>query len=567
MKYFPTLLPVILIILISFLTVKPLVQKGFYNMHDDTQPSRIFEMAKSLKEGQFPVRLVSDLGYGFGYPIFNFYAPLPYYIGASLYLTGFDILLSAKLMFGLAIVLSAVSMYLLVLEFSNPILALLSSVLYIFVPYRALDLYVRGDAGELYALIFLPLLGLGLWKLFQGKHYWGIINCSIGLAGILLSHNISGYISLFFISIGLIFLLIVLFLKKKNISIFFIILISLGIGIGLSAFFTIPALVEKKYTNVEELTKEGSDYRSHFVYPDQLWNSPWGFGGSAIGRNDGMSFKIGKVHIIVSLLSLLMILILKLKKRIKPGHLIFFSGVLFYSVFSIFLMLEQSGIVWQTIPGFNFIQYPWRFIVFVVFGFSILPSLALLYLNKRLMMILSVLIMVLNIYISMKYFVPQKIEPMDPQKYISQRNLKYDISKISDEFLPDNFIIPKSGYEIAQNNLPDSQNLTILDRKESTIMKKYLILAQNSQEVTANIAFFPGWQATTDGKKSNISESDGRIKITIPQGMHRIEFIFGDTWIRNVSNGISIFSLFLLVYISLFYPKFSKCLKKLKLKL
>ena len=76
------LIPFVLVIILSYWTVKPLFISGYFPMHDDTQPARVFAMSQELKRGVFPVRLVDYLGYGFGYPLFNFYAPLPYYLGS-----------------------------------------------------------------------------------------------------------------------------------------------------------------------------------------------------------------------------------------------------------------------------------------------------------------------------------------------------------------------------------------------------------------------------------------------------------------------------------------------------
>ena len=72
----------IILIALSVLTVLPLFHLGFFNIHDDAQIQRVFEMKTALSDGMFPVRWVADLGYGYGYPIFNFYGPLPYYVGA-----------------------------------------------------------------------------------------------------------------------------------------------------------------------------------------------------------------------------------------------------------------------------------------------------------------------------------------------------------------------------------------------------------------------------------------------------------------------------------------------------
>src|SRR3990170_1206496 len=106
-----------LIFLLSYWALKSLFIPGFFPIHDDTQVSRVYEMAKALKDGMFPVRWVADLGYGYGYPIFNFYAPLAYYVGGFFTLLGFYALISTKIMMILGILLSGVFMYLLARKF------------------------------------------------------------------------------------------------------------------------------------------------------------------------------------------------------------------------------------------------------------------------------------------------------------------------------------------------------------------------------------------------------------------------------------------------------------------
>jgi len=69
---YPILLFILIIPAFCFL-LKP----GYYNMHDDMQMMRQLEMEKCIKDGQIPCRWVPDLGYEYGYPLFNFYPPCP----------------------------------------------------------------------------------------------------------------------------------------------------------------------------------------------------------------------------------------------------------------------------------------------------------------------------------------------------------------------------------------------------------------------------------------------------------------------------------------------------------
>ncbi|MCJ7792887.1 MAG: hypothetical protein MUP45_02835, partial [Candidatus Marinimicrobia bacterium] len=96
----------LLVLLLSLGAIVPLFHPGFFPMHDDTQVVRVQQMAQALRDNQLPVRWVGDLGYGYGYPIFNFYAPLAYYVGAGFNLIGFGALQATKLMFLCGILLS-----------------------------------------------------------------------------------------------------------------------------------------------------------------------------------------------------------------------------------------------------------------------------------------------------------------------------------------------------------------------------------------------------------------------------------------------------------------------------
>ena len=69
----------IIIVLFSLFALAPLFHPGFFTMHDDEQVGRLFDLDQSLKAGQFPVRISQDLGFGYDYPLFNFYPPFVYY--------------------------------------------------------------------------------------------------------------------------------------------------------------------------------------------------------------------------------------------------------------------------------------------------------------------------------------------------------------------------------------------------------------------------------------------------------------------------------------------------------
>src|SRR4029078_11740295 len=136
-------LPILIVLLFGILASRTLLfQSGYFNMHDDLQMMRQLEIEKCFQDGQIPCRWVPDMGYGFGFPLFNFYPPLPYLVGEVYRVIGFAFTDTAKLTFATAIILSGIFMYLFSKEFFGRIGGALAAIFYIWAPYHAVDVYV-----------------------------------------------------------------------------------------------------------------------------------------------------------------------------------------------------------------------------------------------------------------------------------------------------------------------------------------------------------------------------------------------------------------------------------------
>jgi len=144
--------------ILTFSLLWPLFAAPYFTHHDDVQVIRLYEMDKCFKDYQIPCRWVPDLGGLYGYPIFNYYAPLPYYFGELIYFVTHSLLISVKVMFAVSFLGAYIFMYLLALKFWGKMGGALSAVFYSFAPYHALDLYIRGAMGEMWALMLFPLI-------------------------------------------------------------------------------------------------------------------------------------------------------------------------------------------------------------------------------------------------------------------------------------------------------------------------------------------------------------------------------------------------------------------------
>lgn len=397
------------LIILSFPAIRSILTPGYFPMHDDTQVVRVDQMYQALKSGQFPVRWVPDLGYGYGYPIFNFYNPLPYYFGAGLMFLGLDALWATKTMFIAPILFSGLAMYWLTKKYFGTVAALVSGVFYVYAPYHAVQIYVRGAVAEYWAYAFIPLVIYA----FLSKRQ---LLAAISLALLILSHNLTAFMLIPFL---------VLFRPIRPIL----------LGLGLSAFFWFPALAEQHLTRVPQMVSQQFNPLEHFVYPGQLWASDWGYAGSAPGRADGLSFMIGKLHIIFTLLALVIFVFSrKITKSTRRLVLLAIS----YWLFAMFMLLPLSHFIWANLPVLHFLQFPWRYLSFVALFTSILTGFAITRFPK-----IAWLLPLFVLY-STKFFQPQFTYPVTAAELLTQPQVKWVISARSDEYLPKDFVVPQT---------------------------------------------------------------------------------------------------------------------------
>ncbi len=556
MNFIKKIFPILLILIFSFFAFKPFLSNGFFPIHDDTQVARVYEMTNALKDGMFPVRWSKDLGYGFGYPLFNFYDPLPYYIAGSISLLGFDSLFSTKLMVILAIILSGFSMYLLSKEFFGKKGALFSSALYILAPFHAVEIYVRGDFAENFAYALIPLLFYGLFKIYKDYKWKYIVITAIGYAGIILSHNLTAMMVSPF---ALLFIIYIVLRERKNKLNYLVKSVgALIIGIMFSSFYVIPAIFEMGFTDVLSQIGGGANFRDHFVCASQLWISQWGYGGSTKDCIDGFSFMIGKYHILLSVsifaLSVFFLYSKKLSKQFakEKEKLKIIIFLFFGFLTSIFLLLDISKPLWELIKPMEFFQYPWRFLLMVSFFASFMAGALFLFLerlikDKNVNYLLTVSIFVFIVFVSLKFFVPQIVLVKNAGDYTNSYALNWETSKISDEYMPKGFKVPKERYEIPDvSNLKTNElSINILERKTQYIKLSLDVLKKG--DYILPVAYFPTWKAKIDGKEVKLTQNSKGMIVNFPKGKHILELSFVQTPIENLGNIVSIAGILVLV--------------------
>src|SRR5712691_1029737 len=143
----PRRIPIWLLVAgIGLVAALPLWHDGFLNKRIIGETPyllmRVQQLYTELQAGVFPVRWMPDGAYGFGYPFFNFYAALPFYIAAGLRLVGFGTILSIKLTQTLSFVVGALGVYAWVRPHLRSSAAAITAVaLFTFAPMHLVNIY------------------------------------------------------------------------------------------------------------------------------------------------------------------------------------------------------------------------------------------------------------------------------------------------------------------------------------------------------------------------------------------------------------------------------------------
>lgn len=559
MKKFILLLPILSIIFVSF----PLLNRQFFAVHDDQQVARIYLMSQALSVGQFPVRWVDHLGFGYGYPLFIFYPPLIYYLGSIFFGLGLSLILSVKLIIFLSFLFSLIGMYFLLRKFFSHTASILGACIYILTSYRAVDIYVRGALSEAFSFVFLPLIFLYIFNIFQSPKRKDFVFLSLSFAGLILTHTLTALGFVLFMSIWI----LCLFFKTKNLKSLALTFLSLLTSVGISCFASLPSLVEKKFTLVDGiLLTELADYRIHFVYLRQLWSSAWGYGGSLPELNDGLSFEIGKLLIVCTFLVVMGIAVSVYK--MKKAALVYIFPILL--IVSIYMTLKYSKPIWTIFPPLAYLQFPWRFLAFVTFFTPFIFALIIDFasrINHKITFVVLTMIFTISVLEVFGRFQPKELKTLNDSNYLTELRLDWATSRSSFEYIPkgvvtkissDNTTIP----DIDPDRLPTSGAKII--KGEAIINELQHIPGKQKYEITAStpttVQFstfdFPGWTAKVNGTKTAINSDNPLRLITleVPQGRSKVELYFAHTPIRLISEIISLISLFLLVLLLFFNP-------------
>jgi len=507
---------------------------------------RLVEVHQNFTHGVFVPRWAPDLGRGTGQPLFLFHPPMIYYLGELWHLLGFDFVTAMNLACVVVVLLSALGMFLLARLYFGDAGGWLGAAACLYAPYFAVDLYVRSAMEEFSAFAFfaLALYGFGAYARHRRPRYW--LLGAAAFACVVACHFMA---ALLFTPLLLGFLIVTAWMEKSW-TVLWKQACGALLGLGLSAFIWVPALAARQYADISRAIEGIFRYSNHLVYLHQLFYSPWGYGLSVPGPNDGMSFSLGWSHLI--LIAVVWIWAAR-NPTLADRRLLRFFGA--SAIVLCVLMLQDALWFWEQVPLMQYVNLPWRLLGPVAIYVAMLIA-ALgrpLWANPRWRAVGMTAAMALLILPNLSHLHPRQFVDVDLSFWTPQRlSLRGFESTTMAEVTP-RWITGLPAYTpVAATVL--SGDADIRQPGRTPFRWSSMVKSSVSSTIEMKTAWFPGWEVRVDGQtiRAGPGMPSGLITFELPPGDHVVDVEYGRTAAEKAAAGIGIAALIAAIGIGVF---------------
>lgn len=514
-----------------------------FGFHDSTQAARVKEFALSITEGYLPPRISAHFDYGRGYPVFNHYAPLGYYMTSALYIGGLSVETALKASFVMAFLMAGYSMFLFTRKHMSDTSAVVSAVLYATSSYIGTEIFVRGNLAEMW---FIAVFPLALWSIdcyVRQQSMKRFAFMSVVVACMLLAHN-----ALSLVGGGIVVIYALSYASWRS-------LVGIVVAILLSSAHTVPAVLELGQTHATFVAQQTRAIE-HFVCVKQLWNAPIGFAGSVPGCIDGMSFQIGKVLIGMGLVGgfgwlLSVVKTRRFSVRTFPFQSAIIAGL---GLVCSYMIFEVSMPVWTELKQLQVLQFPWRMLVFMVFSGAFFAGYGVNMIhNRRVHFALACAGVLLSILTAAPFFRANPDEILKSEQYealyVSDSFIRESVVKRIPEYVP-----KRVDYALWQSDTHPSlgQKIVSLDDKEIVMLEQTPFsfdASTESSEVMLDIYATDFWRVRindTEVKPSSIDDlARPTYKLTDPKSIIEVRYV--QTPLQVACNTVSLLTGVLLI--------------------
>ena len=292
----------LLLLLVALPAVQPLLKGALPDSADGLLHfHRLGQLDRALRHGNLFPRWAPDMGYGFGFPLLNYYAPLSYYLVAPLRLVGLSTQATLLAAFVLAILVASVGAYLVGRDLFGRQAGFIAAVAFIYAPYTLFNVIHRGALTEAWGLAWLPFTFWAMRRLAIRRGRIDFALSTLFFAALVLTHNILALVSA---PLLIVYAVLLWILHGRDGPLAIRLTASLVLGLGLSAFFWAPAFFERDYVQIHQLyALSDLDFRNNFITLRHLLATPRPVDPALV--NPSIPYGLGWPQVVLAMLALL----------------------------------------------------------------------------------------------------------------------------------------------------------------------------------------------------------------------------------------------------------------------
>ena len=519
-----------------------------------------------LDEGILFSRWAPQMGHGYGYPLFLFQSPLSAMGTAVFQQIGFSWPVALNMVYGLGIVASGWTMWWLARTFWGNMGGLVAAVAYLYAPFHAYVAFYRASLSETVAWSLPPLVLWGLYRWQRGHSRVGLATAVFSFILLIFTHDVTAY-AFFPLFVGWVLLWGFGHFDGLKTGGFWHTVwrggLALLLGLGGSAFFWLPAIVERTAIQFSRANSAWPFlYVNNFLPLDQLLALPHNADPSLL--NDWPPRALGGVLLATAVVGAGLAWRRGRWARWLVGFLLL--GLAGY----VFLTSSLSEPLWTAVPQLAAFQFPWRFLAPASFMAAFLcgglaqppggspPDNRHESPSRGGFVWLPILVIGLLSVSHWGWLYPNHCDA--PDELTVNGMVRWEVatqtlgSTASGELLPRGVEVvpdvtdpPAWEARLDENRLP--ADAVIVNSLYQPLTTEIEVETAVPFQATLRIFNFPGWRVTVNGEPVPITRSDPEGWITFPvqNGRSIIRATFGETPLRLAADGLSLLSLILLL--------------------
>ncbi|MCP4360060.1 MAG: hypothetical protein GY796_18805 [Chloroflexi bacterium] len=570
----------LLIFVIGLIAVWPFISRASLPVETDAELHvfRLHELGLLIRGGEIFPRWAPNFYHGYGYPIFNYYAPLSYYVGLLFeLLPWFDAVAAVKAVFVIGLLAGGLGMYGFVRDNWGRTAGYVAATVFLYAPYvQYIDPHARGVLAESLSLGVFPLALWALDRLRKGGGALVWVSAVALTAAVILSHNLMALLFFGMLTGWAMWQLIIS--KWRPSSLYprgrlLLLFVALGMGLGAAAFFWLPVYLEREAVNLTTLIGQGDnyDFHTHFLtLREMLAFSKWLDWGAT---EPLFRFNLGVAQWVLGGLGVLMLL----ARRVKAAaHLVYFALALLLLVL---MMLPVSTPIWEVLPFLPFFQFPWRLLgpaavmLAVLAGAGVSGLLDMRLRGQTMPGWVTAVFVIIPILLSFPMSQPAPWgdfgEVNTLRMSLIENTGRWLGTTSTSDYIPATVdVLPaRKGSVVAPvadgkpmdrvnyANLPEGA--IIETEVVRPLLTRYILDTPRDTRLRLFLFDFPGWTARIDGEmvETELGRPEGFLVIPVPAGKHLIEVEFGRSPARTMAGWITAVSLFLTLIIAVLLRK------------